>query len=183
MKFPAVMIDLETLGTRSNAAIVQIGMVAFSYEPGLDTEGMKVNVDPGNIRHPFSADWDTIKWWLTQDLDARVSITRTALSPNIAAKAVIQFFTKYCNSNADVWACGSAFDLPILENLILSQGMQSPWKFWRVHDMRTIALAVPDLKRITPTVAHDARADAEAQAEFVARAMKELHGKRRKGTA
>lgn len=114
---------------------------------------------------------------MEQSEAARQSVTKKALPPEVAALSVVKFFETYAEPRCDVWALGTAFDIPILENLLRVYNFPPPFKFYRVQDMRTLEFILPYHLRIPPEVAHDAGADAKAQAQYVARMVKGLRDK------
>ena len=60
-----LMIDLETLGTKPNSAILSIGAVYFDKD-GLGEE-FYANVDlQDSIDSGFDIDASTVYWWLSQ---------------------------------------------------------------------------------------------------------------------
>ena len=62
-----VVLDLETLSTRSNAAIVSIGAVAIENLEVVDE--FYVNVDPSTCKEAgLHIDPLTVEWWAEQDM-------------------------------------------------------------------------------------------------------------------
>ena len=67
------MIDLETMGTKSDSIITQIGLVLFDRDKIVSE--FKVNVDINDsLRLGLSVEGDTLYWWLKQSDEARKSI-------------------------------------------------------------------------------------------------------------
>ena len=69
-----VVLDLETLSTRSNAAIVSIGAVAIDNLEIVDT--FYINVDAKTCKEAgLHIDPLTVEWWSQQDMVARQALT------------------------------------------------------------------------------------------------------------
>lgn len=161
----ALMIDIETLGTTPTAAIIQIGATAFDYH---SNEMKTVTIDVVPDLRLTNVDWDTIRWWLNQSEEARISITRTPRnSPVEALEDLNTFFNQHCHINTEVWAYPPSFDIVILENLYKTFRVDTPWKRQKILCVRTLKTLAGKVSRPKPTVAHDAGADSLAQAKWV----------------
>lgn len=152
-----VMLDLETLSTRPNAAFVQIGAVATGGS------SFKADVDFNSaIKLGLHVDGETLTWWLQQSQEARDSITRQPREPISAA--ISKFFAWYKMTGAkEIWSNGASFDIVIMESAARAAVQEAPWKFWEHRCIRTLGATFPDVQRVKPTVAHDALEDAKAQ--------------------
>ncbi len=168
MDYEAIMIDLETLGTQPNAAVVQIGAAAFNYDME-EMASISIDIIPDHIDGiNFSVDYSTIRWWITQSDEARKGITRT---PRSTATEGLQDFDKFfkdiCDPKCEVWAHPSKFDIPILENMYKVYGIDIPWDRRNVRCVTTLRSLSGKVKRPSPTLKHDAGYDAVAQAKWV----------------
>ena len=160
-----IMLDLETMGNSSNAAIVAIGAVKFDAANGItDSFYQKVDlesaVDNGGIMDP-----STVIWWLGQNDAARKEMQ----APGVPIAAALGSFHSWAGVNVDVrvWGNGAAFDNVILTNAYKNAGFPAPWRHWNDRCYRTIKAMYPDVPKVLPTVAHHALADAEAQARHL----------------
>ena len=114
-----VMIDIETLSTRTDAVILQIGAVAF--EPLF---GGKVSVGDAYSRYvdftnqPRHVDADTLIWWLEQDHARDVLVRGLRSDDALDLAEVLQGFGEWYAGlqPSGVWSHGAAFDIPILES-------------------------------------------------------------------
>lgn len=156
-----LMIDLETLGTKTNSVILSIGAVAFD-ENGIHDE-FYCNVDlEGSLKHGFDIDADTLYWWLKQDKSAGEILSSNRESI-VAAMFDINLFI--ANNYVDeVWANSPSFDLVMLKNAMEKVNKNPAWDFWVERDFRTF-LSLTGAKRVYPDVAHNALEDARAQAQ------------------
>lgn len=67
-----IMLDLETMGSGSHAAIVAIGAVVFSPSSSeIESNEFYAVVDLNSSAHYGNLDASTVQWWLQQDHEAR----------------------------------------------------------------------------------------------------------------
>lgn len=70
-KYGNVMIDLETLSTKTNASIIEIAAVEFNKYSGETSEVFRARIDPSEWgKNGRDVDGCTVKWWMEQDKDA-----------------------------------------------------------------------------------------------------------------
>lgn len=177
------MIDLETLATSADAAILQIGIQAFDPRgDGVDpAQGVLIHVSgEASLNAGLRLDWNTVQWWLTLDDTARAGMVAgqaDALLLSEALKELVAFGQKHGGwAWAHVWSNGAAFDIPILETAFRRCRRDIPWKYSKVLDVRTMKWLAPNVPKVTPDVAHDALSDCRAQALYVQRCYVELKG-------
>ena len=167
-----VMLDLETLSSCSNAAIVSIGAVCFDIEKQElgKTFYQTISIDT-SLEHGCVSG-STIAWWMQQSGEARKVFDQDkAISLTTALGLFSSFMQDGEERSLKVWGNGSSFDNVILANAFESTGLTAPWKFRNNRDMRTIVgLAkhwgiVHDIKR--ECTHHNALDDAIFQTEVV----------------
>ena len=78
-----LMLDLETLSTAGDAAILQIGIVPFEIGgEGMAGDGLNINVDPDAcMMAGLRVDWSTVHWWLNQSAEARATLPAPGAAP------------------------------------------------------------------------------------------------------
>ena len=161
-----IMLDLETMGNSSNAAITAIGAVKFTVEDGIiDSLYHKVDLE-SSVALGGIIDPSTVLWWLKQSDAARKEMQ----APGVFLTTALGSFHSWVGADADVrvWGNGAAFDNVILVNAYKDAGwVEAPWKHWNDRCYRTLKALYPDVPKIAPTVAHHALADAEAQARHL----------------
>lgn len=165
-----IMIDLETLSTRPNAVILQIGAVAFDPSMyGRVGPSFAVNVDIQScLDMGLVISGDTLMWWMDEDRKRALQSIVAGYPPRHLAGALDLFNDWVRSLEFDaVWANGAAFDFPIIENAYRATGLAAPWTHRQVRDMRTLRALYPDIDRVEPTLPHNAVSDARAQALFV----------------
>jgi len=157
------MIDLETMSTKPNAAIIQIGACTFDGQAAGIRVDLQSCVDAG-----LAVDASTIMWWMQQSDAARASVTSPGASP--LRQALEQFTAGLAalglGSAGEVWSYPASFDIVILESAYRAVGLLVPWKYNAVRCLRTLAALRPDIARVKPALAHDAVSDATAQAAW-----------------
>lgn len=164
------MIDLETMGTKSDSIITQIGLVLFDRDKIVSE--FKVNVDINDsLRRGLSVEGDTLYWWLKQSDEARKSIySGKKLTCKESTLQIYDWLKQNGITNQDdakdllVWGNGSDFDNVIFANFLVKSGGKVFWKFWNNRCFRTVLTLTPSVVRVQPKVAHDALEDAKAQA-------------------
>ena len=130
-----VMLDLETMGTRSDAAIVAIGAVRFNFD-NESTEPFYVNVNLQScINAGLRVDGSTIMWWMQQSDDARAMFDRTDDADLYEA---LSQFNHFYDPGDCLWSNGANFDPVVLENAYRAVERRVPWKFYDVRCVRTI---------------------------------------------
>jgi len=166
------MIDLETLHTTPQAAVLTVGGVKF---------------DPNNESEPHSEFYykldldsqerdvsdDTIAWWGQQDS----KVQEEAFSPEgrVQIDEFLDSLPKWMVGVDVLWGHGYGFDITIIEDMLRQRGKPIPWQFWQVKDSRTLlSCCKVDPRKAMQTDLHNALADAYFQAKSVQIAYKEL---------
>lgn len=175
------MVDLETMSTRPDAAIVQVGACKFSMDdaPGGSYFDRSVSL-ASSIDAGLAVDGDTVSWWMEQDKAAQDSLLRGRLPLGRTLEEFAAWFARPPVPKL-VWANSPSFDLVILRNAYRAVGLRCPWHYRQERDFRTFCwlagglVTVPEVP--APTTRHVAVEDARYQALVVAAAaakMKEL---------
>jgi hypothetical protein len=135
-----LMLDLETMSTASNAAIVSIGAVIFSSTGTRETFYTNVYLQ-SCIDYKLNVDASTIYWWLGQSKKVRSGI----LSQGRDILDALECLRKFIKDNDHiglgkqaVWANGADFDLPIIHNAYRAVGVECPFSFRQHRCYRTI---------------------------------------------
>jgi len=170
------MIDLETLDTRPQCAVLSLGAVKF--DPLNNTEPhselyLKVCIDDQNRLGRTTSD-STIEWWSKQDPKAlEEAFDQTGA---VSVQEALKQLSKWCVGVDTIWGQGYGFDLTILEDMYRSTDTPIPWQFWQVKDARTLfgCCKTDPRKLLGQTDLHNALADAYFQARGVQLAYKEL---------
>jgi DNA polymerase III epsilon subunit-like protein len=163
---PSLMIDIETLGTNPGCVVLSIGACEFS-DKGVGKQ-FYTSINPESCTQwGLTIEPRTVLWWFDQSQDARDFITKGKHVDLDIALAELKAAFKWKGKN--VWCNGANFDFPILTAAHNAIGQPVPWEYWAGNDYRTIKNLVGrdvfDACKVAPTVAHNALADAVAQAE------------------
>lgn len=176
------MIDLETMGVGAKPAILSIGVVAFDPERYESAAGggvrgtfhFKVDLLSG-ILSGLDVDQSTIQWWREQSEEARAAIQKGASGSLAEALGALTVWLRG-KKIEQVWANGPMSDILWLQSAYAAAGLDYPWTHRDPRCYRTLVevAGLTREERTEPTVAHDALADAVAQATDVCKAWKRL---------
>jgi len=166
------MVDIETLATTPDAAIVSIGAVTFSTAGNHDRIGeeLHISVSRESCReHDRRVDPDTLEWWQDQPAEAR-----HILQGGRPLHAALEALAGFCEAADEVWANSPAFDCAILESAYRDARIAPPWEFYERRDVRTLRDCSPawPSDREHEGVQHDALDDARHQARCVAACLR-----------
>jgi len=136
-----IMIDLETLATSPNAAVLTIGAVKFDpFNNDMDNPNcqklyLRVDLDSCD-EFGLEVNEDTIAWWANQSKEAQ----EEAFTPDgrIHVRDAFNQLYKFCWGAKRVWSHGASFDTVICENIFKKLNKACPWKFWEVRCTRTL---------------------------------------------
>jgi len=164
----AVMLDLETLGTRPDCVIMTLGAVKFDpfnpdREPG---PGIYMRMDiEQQLALGRTVDDSTIEWWAQQDPRVRAEAWEDGDRSSI--QDLKRELNRFLVGVEDIWSQGPVFDIAILEDLYRSQTWGFPWNFWQIRDSRTLFKVHGDPRARGRDQAHNALLDCVYQAEAV----------------
>jgi hypothetical protein len=163
-KHTGVMVDLETLSTEPNAAIISIGAVKFSYHMGVMSK-FKVNISGRDGHaHGLHICPDTVDWWSKQSKEAQDAWKLNPQSLSDGLNSFIEWWGEY--KNLWFYCNGLSFDAPILRTALGKVGLKQPWQYRHEMDLRTIYNMVGfdrNKRNNDALLYHDALADAEFQ--------------------
>lgn len=162
------MLDIETMGNTSKAAIISIAAVYFDETGTGRSLYHKVSLE-SSVAAGLEMDADTVMWWLRQDEEARKEF-KTKGDP---LYYVLRKINDFINRDALVWGNGATFDNVILANAFQKVNMQVPWKFYNNRCFRTLKNLFPVEMRENK-VKHNALEDAKWQAEYAAKVLQLL---------
>lgn len=172
------MIDIETLSTKPDAAVLSIGVAIFNDTQVIATDGWAFDIT--NLHGHI--DPDTIAWWMKQGDAAReFSFTGKILA---GSAAVLLKTTLAQHDVQEVWANDPSFDCVILrewwDRVRQTAALGNfPWKFYNERSYRTIVAEAERLSYDPKAakgfyVAHNPIDDAAAQARVVIEARRML---------
>lgn len=171
-----IMLDLETLSTKSNALILSIGAVTFDSD-GIGQEFYEViNLDDMISRKCFDVSEDTLGWWDDQILinPRAANVLQDAKSKSAKpANEVLEHFASWVIQNTSsqtvkLWGNGSDFDNVVLVNAFNNvMSTRHPWEWYNHRCYRTIKSTFNMVKPERKGVHHHALDDAKFQAHHL----------------
>lgn len=164
-------IDMETLSTEHNAALLSIGAVIHDFGTGQQVDTFYANITPeSSIAAGLDVSESTKAWWTKQGQAAQdvLSVDQRSL------RDVLVDFAKWLAGHGVQYAIGNGprADNQWLESACKAVGMQSPIKYWGDLDMRTLTfigthiLGLDHWHSTFKGVKHNALHDAINEAEF-----------------
>ena len=173
--FTHLMLDIETMGNKSNSAIVSIGAVEFDIKTGKTGKEFYRNVSlKSSIDLGLNIDADTVMWWMNQSDDARKSLTNEkAISINEA----LLDFSNFCNKDYQIWGNSARFDLGLMQDAYNKAILPITWDFRKERCVRTLVSFKPEIKKNLEFkgTAHNALADCYNQIEYCRLTWSYLH--------
>jgi exodeoxyribonuclease VIII len=164
-----IMIDLETLGTTADAAILSIGAVQFDIEKGttlLSNTFYRVVAFDSQPNRTLSR--DTLAWWMEQSPEAAKVLTH---QPKSTLIDVLREFSAWAHQIGSVtaWSNGADFDLPMLSHAFEQCGVRPAWAPYNGRCYRTYKNlpGARNVKVLRRGEHHNALDDAVYQAEHV----------------
>lgn len=137
-----IMIDLETMSTAPDAAIVAIGAVQMDVETGVGSTFYRVIDLQSALDYGGRLDASTIMRWMRQSDAARAAIQGTPPLAHLAAmlRDLRQWMADIGPlDERRVWGNGAGFDLPILSSASRRLGQDTPlWHHWNERCYRTL---------------------------------------------
>jgi DNA polymerase III epsilon subunit-like protein len=136
-----IMLDLETLSIRPDAAIIVIGAIKFFRKGSMismeDSEKFYRRITVESCKEVgLRIDKETLEWWKTQDKNVLYEALENP--DRVPLKQALQEFTEWMGNSKYVWGNGDDFDCTILGEAFSRCGMQIPWKFFLTRDCRTL---------------------------------------------
>lgn len=162
------MLDLETIGNKSHAALLSIGAVEFNINTGeigktfYERINLQSCIDAGLI-----VNGSTFYWWLQQSEEARKEVCK----PSDNLHGVLEKLKSFlgCLGDFQIWGNGARFDIGILEDAYVADGYENmPWNFRNERDVRTLVSFAPKIKEHYPFqgIAHNPINDCKHQIRY-----------------
>ena len=185
------MVDIETLSTAVNAAVLSIGAVEFDPFTGqiLRKFYHELDLSDQDSRH---VDLNTVQWWFKQcqenpiNFELMTKHNREKDSVEFVLHKLGEFInggTVYAMVRAGgyeklaVWACDPDFDIAILNDLYKEHNLPSPWRYSELRSVRTVRdlAKIARVAIIRQEANHNALDDCIRQAKEVTDLLSTLH--------
>lgn len=168
-----LMIDIETLGTGNQSAIISIAAVKFNIETGETGREFHENIDLKDcLKHGLKVEAETLKWWLEQNRQ----VFSNCLKDGLPLVAVLFELKTMFKNGMSIWANSPNFDLRILNDAYQAVNLEPTWKFYQERDVRTLVSLAPEVREETEFKGdeHNPLDDCYFQIECVHKAYKKL---------
>lgn len=168
------MIDWETLGLKPDAMVLSVGVVIFNADNISDQ--YYANIDCSFLADKFSIDQSTVDWWNKRENHiAKMALNDNARNVKDVASDIVQLFAMH--EVQYLWGNGASFDIPILDHVLETCGLQNPIRFYNYRCHRTLKSLYPIVGLIPqPKTKHHALEDAIYQVKQCQRALKIHYG-------
>lgn len=165
------MIDIETLSTESNAAIVSIAAKKFNpWSTENNGESIEIFIDIESCKAlNLQQSQSTMEWWKNNDQD--VYKYNFESEPRVDLKSACSNLNDFVRGCCRFWCQGMNFDAPILENAFRAVSLTPAWKYWQWRDARTIQKLLPNTQIKNN---HNPLSDCDNQISVVKRVFNEL---------
>ena len=156
-----VMIDIETLSTKQDAIIAQVGIVVS--EPGKEDFSLLIKLDwLEQEAYGRVTDVNTLLWWMQADRAQTFVEMGSSQADCLGIEKAVDVIEHYLRGADEVWANSPTFDIACINSLIGTFGSEKiSYKIER--DFRTARALHPTVVYEYPVDAHNALADAQAQ--------------------
>ena len=172
-----VMLDLETMSTHPDAAIISIGAVEFDIATQAIGERFYTVVDLGSsVETGGIMDARTVLWWMQQSDAARNALAQEGQHIAESLKSFSEWM-KRCGEKDQLclWGNGAAFDNVVLASAYKRLGIPQPWTCWNDRCYRTVKAMHPTVKMQRAGTHHNALDDAESQARHLIAMLSNKH--------
>lgn len=171
------MLDVESMGTNADAALVGIGAVFFDEATGTGAEFYRtINLATAVLRGG-TIDAATVMWWLGQDEAARNAIRFNSYHVDEA----LTDFVGFVKSNVHVpdlliWGCSPTFDCEKVNSALVRSRIEVPWRYYNERCYRTVRERNKRVELDERTGLHNALDDAKFQANHLIK-IRNFHAK------
>jgi hypothetical protein len=145
----SVMIDIESMSTRTDALVLSAAVQFFELNAETPVLG-DARVWVFDIREQLATgrhvDEKTVKWWAEQSDAARAHWRRPAVVTGLVESIVD--LRAFVGAAPNVWANGAQFDIVTLETLMLAYGLSPGWAYNAIRDARTIYKVCPKVREL-----------------------------------
>ena len=173
-KYLDIMIDIETLGTRNDSVITQIGACYFNRDTGEIGDKCTLNVEINScLERGLTVTGGSIKFWLERKENA------TFLKKPMSLTKALSYFGTFINKKLPIWY-HATFDPIILASAYQAVGQGVPYSYRNLRDIRTLVdlagIKYKKDKNEDPK-SHDALDDCLYQVKYCVECFKALRNK------
>ncbi len=147
-----LMLDLESVGNKSFAAIISIAAVQFDLETGKTGKEFHIHVDLQScVNAGLNIESGTFLWWLNQNTYS-IRYVLDGQKNSYPLHHALSNFRDFLNDvkPEHIWGNGVRFDLGLLINAYTACGEDFPWHQNIERDVRTLVSFAPEVKENMP---------------------------------
>lgn len=180
--FEHVMLDLETMGNKSNAALISLGAVEFDINTGETGREFYNRIDLQScLDRGLVINASTLYWWLTQNRQAQEEVAKGG-DDLAAVLEGFGFWLRGTIKGVKLWGNGARFDVGLLEDAYVACGYEEmPWEFRDERDLRTLVSFAPEIKmktvqewKLLQTIEHHPIDDCKMQIAYASKIWSKL---------
>lgn len=180
--FEHVMLDLETMGNKSNAALISLGAVEFDIDTGETGREFYSRIDLQScLDRGLVINASTLYWWLTQNRQAQEEIAKGG-DDLAAVLEGFRFWLHGTVKGVKLWGNSTRFDVGLLEDAYVAcDYKEMPWKFRDERDLRTLVAFAPEIKmkivqerKLTKSIEHHPIFDCKTQIAYASEIWNKL---------
>jgi len=162
-----IMLDIETLGLEPGCVILSIGACRFDHD-GPTGEELYCELDIADCRgHGLTVDDETYEWWREQG-------ERAPLDGETPLRDALCYLENTVSGADELWANSPKFDMAILEAAYDAVGLDAPWAYHELRDVRTLRALPAAVELEMEGREHHALDDARHQAREVAATLQSV---------
>ena len=180
MEYTDVMLDLETMGRKSNSALVSIGAVEFNLETGETGKEFYEVIDLQScLDVGLKVEASTIYFWLQQSQQARDAICKDKKYPLTSVLHMFYVWMEGRIKDVKIWGNGVRFDIGLMEDAYSACQLLNSWNFRSERDVRTLVAFAPDIKTnfFFQGIEHNPIDDCKHQISYCTATWKKLNTK------
>ncbi len=135
-----IMVDIETLGTSTDATIFQISAISFDIKTGVYYSAFNkvANIEDNCY---LRADGSTLKWWLNTNKELLSELLNSGTG---STEELLEDFYEWLKSQSEdmkdvyLWGNGILFDNKMIQCQLEDEGLGYPIFYKNDRDVRTI---------------------------------------------
>lgn len=162
-----LMIDIEALGLRPGAAVIQLSAQFFDPTTGDLGTAFNTFIKP---KFPFTVDPETLDWHKEKG-------TYPHEHQELPTVCALFEFGKFLSSQPSpsvFWSWGSTYDFPLLQAVYDAHHLEAPWKYYQCQCARTVFKTILGIDAVPTSKPHDAAEDVRIQIKDLMLALKHI---------
>lgn len=136
-----IMVDIETLGTKSDSTIIQLSAVAFDIRTGEQLHTFNQVADITKNEQPLQVTGSTLQWWMKTNKELFATLLTEGKE---SSEDVLRAFHAWVIGLAKdpkelyLWGNGILFDNKMIQHQLENLGLSYPIFYRNDRDVRTL---------------------------------------------